>query len=64
MVDAEALRLVVSRMRAIALDCFDLTAAQRIRALAEELEKMARGTTVLSSSGPRPPISNRRQQMS
>jgi hypothetical protein len=64
MVDAEILRSFASRMRAIASDCFDLAASQRLRILSEELEKMTKGTAVPSSSGPRPPISNQRQQMS
>jgi hypothetical protein len=58
LVDAETLRLLASRMRAIASDCFDLGAAQRIRVLSEELEKMTKRAADLSSSGPRPPISN------
>jgi hypothetical protein len=64
MVDAEILRLFVSRMRAIASDCVDLTASERLRVLSEELEKTMKRAAVLSSSGPRPPISNQRQQMS
>jgi hypothetical protein len=64
MVDTETLRLFVSRMRVIASDCFDLDAAQRLRALSEELERTTKRAAVLSSSGPRAPISNRRQQMS
>ncbi len=64
MVDAEILRLFVSRMRAIASDCFDLAASERLRVLSEELEKMTKRAAVLSSGGPRRPISNQRQQMS
>jgi hypothetical protein len=65
MVDAETLRLFASRMRSIASNCHDLGAAQRLRVLSQELETMTKRPTVLSSSsGPRPPISNRRQQMS
>jgi hypothetical protein len=64
MVDAEILRLFVNRMRAIASDCFDLAASERLRALSEELEKTTKRAATLSSSGPRPPISNQRQQMS
>jgi hypothetical protein len=40
MVDAETLRLLVSRTRAIASDCFDPAASQRLHVLSEELEKM------------------------
>jgi hypothetical protein len=64
MVDAEILRLLASRMRAIASDCFDLTASERLRVLSEELEKLTKRGAVLSSSGPRPPISSQRQQIS
>jgi hypothetical protein len=64
MVDADILRLFVSRMRVIASDCFDLAASERLRVLSEELEKTMKREAVLSSSGPRPPISNQRQQMS
>jgi hypothetical protein len=64
MVDIETLRLVVSRMRAIASNCFDLAAAQRLNVLSEELEKMIKRPDVLSGSAPRRPISYQRQQMS
>jgi hypothetical protein len=64
MVDAESVRLLISRMRAIASDCHDLGAAQRLRVLSEELEKLTKRGAVLSSSRPRPPISSQRQQMS
>jgi hypothetical protein len=64
MIDAETLRLFVSRMRSIASNCHDLGAAQQLRVLSQELEAMTKRPAVLSSSGPRPPISNRRQQMS
>jgi hypothetical protein len=64
MVNAETLRLFTSRMRAIASDCLDLGAAQRLRALSEELEKITKRGAVLSSDGPRPPTSRQRQQMS
>jgi hypothetical protein len=64
MVDAETLRLFVNRMRAIASNCHDLGTAQRLHVLSEELEKITKRPVILLSSGPRPPISNRRQQMS
>jgi hypothetical protein len=64
MVDAEILRLFVSRMRAIASDCSDLAASERLRVLSEELEKTTKRAAVLSGGGSRPPISNQRQQMS
>jgi hypothetical protein len=64
MVDAETVRLLVSRMRAIASDCHDLGAAQRLRVLSEELETKTKRAAVLSGGGSRSPISSQRQQMS
>jgi hypothetical protein len=64
MVDIEILRVLVSRMRAIASDCSDPGAAQRLCVLSEELEKTMRRAATLSSSAPRRSISNQRQQMS
>jgi hypothetical protein len=64
MVDIETLRVLVSRMRAIASGCSDPGAAQRLCALSEELEKMLKRAATLSSSAPRRSISNQRQQMS
>jgi hypothetical protein len=64
MVAVETLRVLVSRMRAIASDCFDPGAAQRLCVLSEELEKTMKRATTLSSSAPRRSISNQRQQMS
>jgi hypothetical protein len=64
MVDIETLRVLVSRMRAIASGCSDPGAAQRLCVLSEELEKTMKRATVLSSSAPRRSISNQRQQMS
>jgi hypothetical protein len=63
-VDAETLRLFISRMRAIAADCVDLGASERLRVLSEELEKVTKRPAVLSSSGPRRAPSRQRQQMS
>ena len=39
MVDPAYLSTLVSRMRVIASDCFDLTAAERLRIMADEIVK-------------------------
>jgi archaellum biogenesis ATPase FlaH len=64
MIDAETLRSFISQMRAIAADCVDLGASDRLRVLSEELEKITKRPAVLSSSGPRRTPSRQRQQMS
>jgi hypothetical protein len=64
MIDAGTLRSFTRRMRAIAADCVDLGASERLRILSEELEKITKRPTVLSGSGPRRPASRQRQQMS
>ena len=42
MLSGEALGQLISRMRAIASDCYDIGAAERLRLLVEELERNAK----------------------
>jgi|HubBroStandDraft_6_1064221.scaffolds.fasta_scaffold118700_3 hypothetical protein len=44
MADAEALRLLIGRVRSIASDCFDLGACERLRILADEMDAVVRQT--------------------
>jgi hypothetical protein len=42
MADAEALRLLIGRVRSVASDCFDLGACERLRILADEMDAIVR----------------------
>jgi hypothetical protein len=51
MIDPEFLSSLVSRIRAIASDCFDLRAVERLRAVAEEIDqKISAPPTILTQS--------------